>query len=202
MPIDRTDPDYWRACLASDIEYCKEMLTEKGSLGMLYTLRNEDKLWIVPVMAFDLANKSTLVEMLRALAIAYDCTAVTLLTEAWVSTIALPEGKTPDEVMREANRRGITPSQDPNRKEVVVVSAQWRKEDGTLGSLAALHEIQRNADGSYRDLGPDMSPDNESPMRGALGTILPKTRPTEAIRDLARMLVESLPDAQFRPVVH
>ena len=87
----------------------------------------------------DASEKETTLALVRALMRAGDVVAYSILTEAWSATP--PEGRRPGEPLP------TSPSEGPDRVEVVIAAASSRRR-----RKAAMWRIERDADGRCTDL--------------------------------------------------
>jgi hypothetical protein len=164
--------------LAFDTKFAESHLLVRGDLMPMAVFRCANK--TASVMPL-IGAKEYCYRLLTVAAIAFDATAVTVLTEAWMARVAQDEIEERDGGYF---MKGKSAAARENRQEVVVAAIAHRTANGKIAQLIRCRTIQRDDDGRVTGLGP---PDAvaSTTVRMRIAHVLPPVRPSDKMRQRA-----------------
>lgn len=180
-------PKNIREWVAADVAHAELMLTTDGQVAPLAVMHSADtaRAFLMPLS--NPTMKKLAFELVRSFCIAWDVEVLVTINECWVAT-----AKRGESIDAYTDRTG-SPSQDPTRKEVVLVSAFWRQ-DNRRRSYCSMHEIERDGSGNPTGLSLDMiKGSGAGEMGGQFAEMFPERRPTREASRRALAALEALP---------
>lgn len=128
--------------MAHDMDFNKGVVAEGGELVPRWVARNESgETFVLATPWSDDSEKEQTLAMLRVFFAAHDIVSYTFSAEAWSVKLTAPEGRAPSLQDATDAMGGLTPSQHPDRIEVInVVGADKH------GSMMVTSEIIRDGD--------------------------------------------------------
>ena len=178
----------WEEWLQSDCVFATRFLVESGSVEQQFILHTrDDHIELVMAPAFDPQSKVTVRTFMQLLCLARDVRAVSILSEAWMTTMPLVPGESDDQIAARANEM-LPPSKSEVRKEILAVVLIYFDEDGERQSLSSFGEITRGPSGEAT--GVDGFESLDETAGGAMIEILARHRPDPQVVAEAKLLFE------------
>lgn len=191
----RFDEATARRQLASDLDFVDERMRTHGGVRMLLVYRSAhepDVLKLLPAGWDGIDERDALIRIYRTLGIGLNARMVTMMSEAWLRSIARRHGES--EAQQTKRAQAIMPSQAEDRIEVVIVSTAWRDDAGKTHLIASVREIVRDEAGDYVRLVPVHGgpPDGEAMTEGWLRDVIPPVDVSPHDRETAMSLLDRM----------
>jgi len=177
----------WTEQLRTDAAFARHVLMEQGSVAPMFVFHCP---YYTRVMGaeWSTVREKRLIQRIVALhAAAEDAEAISFVSEAWVSS----PRQGPDESDAAYLRRveSMTPSEDPERHEVLITTVVYR-EGGKVLPLLQVEDIVRDHDGS--PVSTHIRRDEGVSFEGLLAELLSPRKLTMAERTQAKKLLDSI----------
>ncbi len=143
----RTKAD-WQKWLNYDVEFATDTLIKSGSLSQQFIIHGRDGA-VFPLVTpvFSQGDKRLIRDIVKIFCLAKDAAAVSVMGEAWVTTMPARSGEDLEQALQRAEKEQLPPSKSEVRTEQIFVAMVYYDESGTRQAMSALAEILRGPDG-------------------------------------------------------
>jgi hypothetical protein len=173
---------------AKDCEFAATALLDRGSIAPMFIVHCD--LGLVPVLASfsNTKEKALTYDFIELLCVAYDATAVVMMTEAWMA-------------QEHGTNNPLPPSEREDRVEVLIVTMAARGTNGRE-EFHSCREIIRDKQDQLIGLKPENPPYDG--IRGALFELLPSEPATAQQKAAAQATLKDIgatPES-MKPIIH
>ena len=177
---------------AHDLEWSRKALIDKGEVVQMIVVHTRTNNSAIVVSIRPGVTKDEACRFARHVCVAYNADAVTVMGEAWM--LRAKDGKPVDLT--------VSPSESPDRIEVLAVSMSSRDDTGVISHRASYRPIERGADDKPTGVGAEVKWEGVEYV-GRFAEILPARKPTFTEQRIARKQLDAARDAlRFAASIH